>query len=324
MSDTPQRIARALFRSVALPGAMAPYDRLMLRIYYPALPDDSDEQRNSGVVAVDTTGAPYPLVVVLPGINVGPECYAWLAAALAVSGHVVVTYSMIAEEMPGYVSLTPGLDLEAIAPGSFGTRPSATALAALLGAMHDENSSGLLEGSIDTDDVALVGHSAGGSVALYNADPAWFPGLKSVVVYGAHAGASTMLGFDEGTILPLPSQLPVLLIGGTHDGVIAGSAHRYGDQGGDPLARVRDTFEHGIRSDRGDSFLVEVDGANHFSFAHPFDGTTGRAFLDWPQTADGEDLRATFALLIERFFAGDYAAVREFASHKLVAALHAR
>ena len=40
---------------------------------------DSEEERNSGVVPVDDRHGPLPVVILMPGINVGPESYAWLA-----------------------------------------------------------------------------------------------------------------------------------------------------------------------------------------------------------------------------------------------------
>ena len=280
MTGGSRRIARAVYRSCSLPNAPAPYDRLSLKVFYPAVPDDGVEQRNAGLVPADRSGGPYPLVIVMPGINVGPESYAWLARDLAVRGHVIVTYSMIAEEMPGYISLTPGLDLSAITPDSYGSKSSATALAALIDCMRSENETGVLEGCIDVDRCVLVGHSAGGSVALYNANRDWFPEVCGAVAYGAHAGASKVLGFEDDTILELPSNVPLMLIGGDNDGVIAASAARYGREDGDALQQLRRTFDEGISSSRNDSYLVELSGANHFSLAHPIDESTGRRHRD--------------------------------------------
>lgn len=328
MPATGQRIARAVFRACEIPGARAPFDRLSLKIHYPALPDESEEQRSAGVVAADTEGKPYPVVIVLPGINVGPEAYAWLAKPLAVQGYIVVTFTMIAEEMPGYVSLTPGLDLSAITPDSYGTRPSATAIAPILACLNEANKAGVLDGCINTNEVLLVGHSAGGSVALFNASADWFPGVRGAVAYGAHSGASTALGFAEGTILELPSDQPLLLIGGTRDGVIAGSASRYGESVGDSLGRMRQTFLNGVTAGRKDCYLAEINGANHFSFAYPEDDSTGRAFLDMPEEADGETLRQLFAEMIIAF--ADNAVGREatelmsFAEHDLVSGMRCR
>ena len=295
------RIARAVYRACALEGATEPYDRLSLKIFYPALPDDGEEQRNAGVVPADRSAAPYPVVVILPGINVGPESYSWLAGFLANHGFVAVTYTMIAEEMPGYVSLTPGLDLTAVTPSTWGSRPSATALSAIIEALRAETDRGVLEGCIDTGKVVLAGHSGGGSVALFNANREWFPGVCGAASYGAHAAASTVLGFDEDSILELPGSEKLMIIGGTRDGVIAESGHRYGVDAKDPLYLLRRTFEEGVRADRDESWLIEIEGANHFSMAYPVDETTGRPYLDWPEEGSGETIRSLMAALMLEF-----------------------
>lgn len=295
------RTARAVYRACELPGASAPYDRLSLKIYYPAAPDNGEEQRNAGVVPVDSSAGPYPVVVIMPGINIGPEAYSWLAEYLALHGFVAVCYTMVAEEMPGYVSLTPGLDLSAITPSTWGAAPSASSLAAILEAVAAENAAGVLEGSIDCDNVVLAGHSGGGSVALFNANPDWFTGVRGAVSYGAHAAASTMLGFEAETVLALPGRTPLMMIGGTRDGVIAESGHRYGIETKDPLYLLRKSFEQGVLPDRDEAWLVELEGANHFSMAHPVDTATGRPFLDWAEEGDGESIRSLLAWLVTEF-----------------------
>ena len=321
-----ERTARAVYRACSIPDAPAPYDRASLKIWYPALPDDGEEQRNAGVVPADRDCAPYPVVIIMPGINVGPESYAWLARRLALHGIVAVTYTMIAEEMPGYVSLTPGLDLGAVTPDTYATRPSGGAIAPIIAALETENQSGVLQGCIDTSSVILAGHSGGGSVALFNANPAWFPQIKGAFSYGAHAAASTMLGFEENTILELPDDVPLMLIGGTRDGVIANSAHRYGD--GDAPNRVAQTFDEGIAASRGDCYLVEVAGANHFSIAWPVDDSTGRPFLDESEQGDGALIRELLAELTLAFIndtlAGETSRMARFEEHELIATFRCR
>ena len=322
------RIARAIYRACEIPGAAAPYDRAFLKIFYPALPDDGEEQLNAGLVPADHTAAPYPLLIMMPGINVGPESYTWLAAELARQGVVTVTYSMIAEEMPGYISLTPGLDLAAITPDTYGTAPSATAIAAIIAALRKENEQGPLEGCIRVGSTLLAGHSAGGSAALFNANPEWFPDVRGAIAYGAHAAASTALGFDDNTILELPGDLPMLLIAGTRDGVIASSAGRYGRSGAETPDRVRQTFDDGMTSSRGDCFYVEIDGANHFSLAHPVDESTGRHFLDEAEEGDNARIRELLAELIVSFVrdvTGETdGAVAAFECHELITKMRRR
>lgn len=292
---------RAIFRACEIPGGSSPYDRASLKIFYPASPDDGEEQRNAGVVPADRSGAPYPVLVMMPGINVGPESYAWLARALVSRGIITVTYSMIAEEMPGYVSLTPGLDLGAITPETWGTRPSSTAIAPIVETIKQENAEGVLAGCIDTGNIVLGGHSAGGSVAIYNARSDWFPEIKGAFAYAAHAVASTVLGFADNTVLDLGNDVPVMLVGGTRDGVMASSSHRYGASEGESPDRIAQTFDEGVRPNSGTNYLFSVEGANHFSLAYPVDDSTGRHFLDEDEQGDGEQIRLLLTDLVESF-----------------------
>ena len=293
---------RAIYRAIAIPDAEPPYDRASLKIYYPSKPGDSDEERNTGVVPADTAGAPLPVAIIMPGINVGPESYGWLAQSLAESGFIAVTYTLVAEEMPGYISLTPGLSIAALNPHDVGKIPSATALTPILQDLEQLNTRGVLAGLLDLDRVALGGHSAGGTVALLNARPDWFPGVSAAFSYGAHAGAATALGYAADTLFDVPSQIPLLIMGGTRDGCIAHSAGRYGtDTQGSATARVEQTFDEAINSDREDCYLAIIDGANHFSLAWPHDATTGRPFIDMATTRPDEELRDFLARLISRF-----------------------
>ena len=297
-------ITRAIYRAIAMPGASPPCDRASLKIYYPAEFSHSEEERNSGVVPASETGSPFPVVIMMPGINVGPESYRWLAEALGQRHIVTVTYTLVAEEMPGYISLTPGLSIPALAPDNYGKTPSATAIAPVIEELKALNQSGLLAGRLDLNRILLGGHSAGGSVALLNNRADWFPGVCAAFTYGAHSGAATVMGYPEDSFYPTPGELPVLLMGGTRDGCIANSASRYGDAEGSPTERVERTFSEALAGNKADCALALIEGANHFSFAHPVDDTTGRPFIDLPATAPDEDIRALLLALIVDFIDG--------------------
>ena len=297
-------MVRALFRSITAPQPDQP--SLQARIYYPAVYTGSDLEKNTGALPAAPGETPWPVAILMPGINVGPECYAWLALALARAGIVTLVYGWIREEMPGLVALTPGLDIEALKPEAYGSRPSATALGAVIKALAAENKAGPLAGRLDLSRILLGGHSAGGSVALFNARPDWFPGLTAVFAYGAHSKASTMLGYPADTVLSLPAMLPTLILGGSEDGVIAASAFRYGDDGEaepDPVGPLRRSFEEGLSAARGDCHLAILRGANHFSMCWPQDGSSGRPFLDWPETRGGDQIRGGIADLVTGFAA---------------------
>jgi hypothetical protein len=112
---------------------------------------------------------------------------------------------------------------------------------------------------------------------------------------GAHTAAGTMMGYEPGKILPLPDSLPLLLIGGTCDGVIANSSDRYGLVWDTPTTPISRTFHEGIAGGRNDSYLLLIEGANHFSMADPFDSTTGRPFLDFTATQPKEKIQDLMA-----------------------------
>ncbi len=292
---------RAVYRAIEIPGVKPPYDRASMKVYYPAKRDGSEEERNTGVVPADSDQPPFSVVIMMPGINIGPESYGWLARELANRGVVTVTYTLVAEEMPGYISLTPGLELTELVSDNYGKNPSATAVAPIIGELAGMNNEGVLAGCLNLEKLVLGGHSAGGTVALLNARTDWFPGLVAAFCYGAHTGAATVLGYAEDSFFPTPAQVPLLIMGGTRDGCIANSGGRYGDTEASATGKVERTFDEAIDCDRNDSYLAILKGANHFSMAFPVDDSTGRPFIDMPTTHSDEEIRALLAGLITDF-----------------------
>jgi dienelactone hydrolase len=307
-------LVRAVYRVAEIPGAEAPYDRVSLKVFYPARFGDTAEERNSGVIPARPEQAPYPVVILLPGINLGPENASWLSLQLAEAGYVTVAVSAITEEMPGYVSVSPGLILDQLKPHSYGHATSCSLLAPVFAELSAMQENSVLAGLLDLDRIVLAGHSAGGTTALLNANPAWFPGVRAVFCYAAHSGASMALGWPAETVLDLPAAIPTLMLSGDCDGVIASSAHRYGSDKSDPLYTVSRTFDEAVPECGGRSYLLVLKGANHFTFAHPGDGATGREFLDWPGGDDQNALRGHIAELVLDFLAstlhGDEAAAQ--------------
>ena len=277
-------------------------DTALGTLFYPGDDRRLDEARLTGQVPADDTDAPWPVVVLLPGINVVPDGYRWLAHRLVADGLCVVTYAAIGSLGPAGRGITPGLDLAALAPDTIGTRPSSTALGPLLACLSelgaDEHSP--VAGRVDLGRVVVGGHSAGGTAALHNSDPSWVPGLQAVFAYAAHTMVATALGHGEAAVVPIPAKVPIMLLGGADDGVIAASRDRYraDDADHDP---VRRTFAEAINRQQGDSWLVELVDAGHFAICHPVDTTSGRSFLE-PDSATADpatrellgDLIATF------------------------------
>jgi predicted dienelactone hydrolase len=297
---------RAIYRATAVAGFSAPFDSLTLKIYYPCQYSDSFDERNTGMIPADPKRAPFPVVIIMPGINLSQEAYGWIAKRLAESGFVAVTYSWVTMELGDMINISPGVELKRLTHKRYGKKPSCPAIAAVLSELKRVQKKGVLAGLLDLDKIILGGHSAGGTMALLNANPEWFPAVRGAFSYAAHTAANVQLGWEEDSIMPISRDLPLLVMGGSRDGVIASSSHRYGDdEDSSPTERVERTFHEGIRGKRNDRHLLIVRGANHFSFAWPRDSSTGRPFLDRKQKGSGKQIRKYLASVIITFC--DYA-----------------
>ncbi|WP_373539603.1 alpha/beta hydrolase family protein [Chamaesiphon sp.] len=290
---------RSLFHTVKVADAVTPYDTIQLQVFYPGMSDRPLTQE-MGNLPADPQQAPFPVVIFFSGINCGADSYRWLAVKLAARGLVVVTFNWIAENLPGMVALTPGVELKNLAPNIYGTAPTASALPALLAGLMELNSQGVLAGLLDLERVILGGHSAGGRVAIESANPSFYPQVIASFSYGAHTAAIVQLGYAAGTILALPDALPMMLIGGTCDGVIASNSSLYGVIGERPTTPIERTFQAMTGGDR-DRYLLLVEGANHFTIADPVDPTIGTAYLDFPATQSDEQSRDLIAEAIGLF-----------------------
>jgi dienelactone hydrolase len=297
-------VIRSLWWSVRTHGE-APFDTAHLKVYYPAEVRGDDTERLTGVFGAEPAGTPYPVVLFLSGVNVGQDAYRRYATAIAGAGFVVVTFDRIAELFGGQIGLTPGVDLAAARPGTYGSGPTCPAIGAVLSALAGLNSAGPLAGALDLTRIALGGHSAGGTVALQSAG--FFPGVEAVFAWGAHTMVATMLGWDPGTVLPAQVGCPVLLGVGTNDGVIMGSADRYGEDGAQRRDPVTRTFEEALPGTG--HILAIVKGANHFGIADA-DPTAARAFLDGPAETDALPPFARLTSLFLRTHLADSAPAR--------------
>jgi pimeloyl-ACP methyl ester carboxylesterase len=282
-----------------------------VKAYYPALAEASDP---IGTLAPDTSLAPYPVLLWFTGNNTDPATYSWLAERAAGAGFCVVTFTHLGLIPPDMIGISPGVDLSLARPDTFGSAPMASLLHPLLQLMAELDAGpGPLTGLLDLDSVVIGGHSAGGTVALNSARHAFVPQLRGVISYAAHTMASTMFGWEPGTVLPLTGDVPVLMFAAGRDGLVAKAARWYGEDGddADPIARTFATLPEGAARSR--SRLVRIPGANHFTICHPRGESLPRLRDDLAATVDEAQVRELISAVVLEFLraavAGDDAAL---------------
>lgn len=288
---------RAFFEAAKVEGVESPYDTIHLKILYPAqIPDQLE--KSTQIEPANPENAPFPVVILFNGFNCDAQQYQWLAVKLAERGLVVVLFNWITESLPGVISLTPGIDLEKMKPTIYRTAPTASALPALLAKLEQLQNQGVLAGMLNLQRIILGGHSAGGMVSIENADPRFFPEVVASFAYGASSTGFPIMGYEPGTILPLPDSLPLLLMGGTRDGFMVKSSEV---SFGDATTPVIRTFQEAITGGRDDSYVVILEGANHFSIVDQPDSTTVGLSLDLEATQPQENLRLLMSEIIGLF-----------------------
>jgi dienelactone hydrolase len=290
---------RALLHMLPAPGD-APYDRASLRLFYPARDTIDAHVRDTGLLYARAGHGPLPVIIFLPAVNAPSHSYFWLMHQFVAYGFAVALPEWLAQNVPGRVNLTPGIDTDALKQDIFGTRPTASLLAPVLDALRAMNAAEPLHGLLDLDRLVLGGHSAGGTLALQNARADWCPGVLAAFAYAAHPLAVLALGgWRNGVLPPLPD-VPVMLVGGTEDGLGDQYNTQYGRPGSEGWEGIVAVHDECYDGGRADQYVAVLEGANHFTICSPLDESIGRAFLDRPETRPGDALRR----LIQIFFAG--------------------
>lgn len=292
---------RAYFEVTKIPNFQPPFDTIFLKVFYPAALLSSEEAKTSLTLPADPAKAPFPVVILFNGYNCEAFVYQWLAENLAQRGLVVVTFNFVAEEFAGSVNLTPGGDFAASKPDVYGTKATSVTLSTLLFKLEQLQTQGVLAGLLDLQSIILGGHSAGGRIAIENANPQIFPQVVASFGYGVHSMGYIMQGYPPGTVLSLPDKLPLLLLAGTNDGVIASNSEMFGIEELDATTPVMRTWNEAITGGRNDSYVVLLEGANHFAITHPLDSTTARNSTDFPQAQSDESIRWLIAETIGSF-----------------------
>ncbi len=284
---------RARVFAVPLPGRPAPWDRCAARVFYAAGPP-TEEALNTGLLPPVADHGRRPVIVLMPGMNLPCSSYRWLAQHLVEAGFVVIAYDHVESPVPGFEGLGPGLNVDRLRPGAKAGSCS-TILGPLFEALERLDRETLV-GCIDTERVVLFGHSAGGTTALFSGG--WYPQVRGVVTYAAHAGVSMSLGYPAGTVRAVEGQVPTLLMGGDADGVVQASSHRYGGQQGDATHLLQRTFREAL-SGEGHGLIV-LRGGQHLGACHPYDSSLGRGFLEEPNVSQ-TDARGVLAQLTAAF-----------------------
>jgi len=287
---------RAVFDALRVESLAPPLDTVHFRVSYPAAEPNPEADPTLGLVKPDPHQLPLPVVVIHPNFNCGQELYLWLAHGLAVAGFAAVTFDFVGPMIGGRPGLSTGIDLDAVSPGKLGVGDPHLFLDLLLARLAKNPE---LQGALDLDMVVLGGHSAGGTLSLLSADPARHPEVRGAFSYSGHARAQVPQGFGPDAYLPLPGGVPLLLMGGTDDGVVSAIAQQ---QTGEVLPGhpMEHTFRRSVPAGC-DALLVLVEGANHYAFAAGYDGSSGRGYLEAPGSLDDDRVREALQPVVVAF-----------------------
>jgi predicted dienelactone hydrolase len=269
---------RAIWDAVRVPDAQAPYDTVHYRLAFPAAAPDPAADPVLGLVA--PAQADLPVVVLHPNFNLDRVGLRWLERVLAGAGFAVVTPQWVGPMFDGRPGLPTGVDV-------------ATLRHRYLDALRDSLDRCLVHDALDLTRMVIGGHSAGGTLALLTAGQ-----VQGGFSYGGHTRTQTAQGHGADHYLELSGQTPLLLMGGTADGVVTAIAEAQGHDAA--LLPMREAYSRSVPPDRP-AWLVLVEGADHYAFLDEYDGSSGRGYLEPPGPRDPEEVHAVLAPVIVSF-----------------------
>ncbi|MDJ0634244.1 MAG: hypothetical protein QNJ34_13730 [Xenococcaceae cyanobacterium MO_188.B29] len=188
----------------------------------------------------------FPIALLLPGSRVDTSQYSEFAKIVASYGFTVVVPERI-RSLPDF--------------GFTGLLPEVSQVNDVLEFMLTENSNpdSPIAGTLDTDNLVLLGHSFGGAVGLSAIDNSCiFPLCErqfqrpEQLRAGAFFGTSTFIG--SGEFLPINNQgIPIALVVGSQDGLVTPELTQ---------ADYNNSIQEPPKT------LITVDGANHYGITN--------------------------------------------------------
>jgi hypothetical protein len=269
---------RARYISIPLDAANTTGQTVLQgKIYYPALNNPQPDTTSTYYFPPDTSGAPYPVLILQPGANTDLEQYSWLYAHICSYGYIVISFNEIAG---GAGASTK--NLEALVMGFSLNAPNPTVKAALqfLNKANTDDAypnSFLLKGMIDTSRLAIGGHSYGGAQALFSGMKSFYQPentLRAIFTYGVHLFSST----EPIKIYTANIDVPLLDMAGTKAAVGNGKDTTGAQR--TEAERVKMTFEQAVPDNNNNNYLLLIRNANHTDFANSADPTVDRSWQE--------------------------------------------
>jgi hypothetical protein len=309
LSKSGPYFVRARYITVPTPTLPSKDYRIQGKLYYPALDDVQYESGNLSYFPPDTSDAPYPVLIFLIGSNCNIEQYAWLFEHLCSYGYIVISLNETYLSSYEWLICNPvisGFSNPERYPSSLGLYYTPTYLEDI-NTVNSEGrlplypgaTTGLLQGMIDLDRIAIAGHSFGGFQALMSSTtklaetdvPDYanmkhlFAGLKACVTYGVHT-------ISSGEPLPTAVNIPLLFIAAEKDAVGDGEVLENGElvqKSG--YERMKLTFDQAIPVSTDKSrYFLGIKNANHFSIVLKPDPTVDISFLDTKEGVMPQDM----------------------------------